>query len=304
MTTSSQAFAESSLNHLSTLQLPTLPSGTPYLLQSLTDENIEFSELATVVEKFPGIAGKLISLVNSAWSAPTSEVTSLEATCSRLGLGVVRSTSIALAVAAPFNPANCPEFDLEYYWCSVLLAADAASRLVPVSSPVHEFEPATLRAAGLLHNLGLLWLVDRLPAEVDQALAMVKHGQVESVQLALSQVLGFDQAQAGGYLGNSWALPQSLVGAMTHHLDIDLPQSLVGAMTHHLDIDFEGEYREVVITVGLAARLAAAVLKEESCPAGDARQVSLGISKEGLNAVFNQLSGQLLKTRDVAKILI
>jgi HD-like signal output (HDOD) protein len=242
MTTSSQAFAESSLNHLSTLQLPTLPSGTPYLLQSLTDENIEFSELATVVEKFPGIAGKLISLVNSAWSAPTSEVTSLEATCSRLGLGVVRSTSIALAVAAPFNPANCPEFDLEYYWCSVLLAADAASRLVPVSSPVHEFEPATLRAAGLLHNLGLLWLVDRLPAEVDQALAMVKHGQVESVQLALSQVLGFDQAQAGGYLGNSWALPQSLVGAMTHHLDID----------------FEGEYREVVITVGLAARLAAA----------------------------------------------
>jgi HD-like signal output (HDOD) protein len=288
MTTSSQAFAESSLNHLSTLQLPTLPSGTPYLLQSLTDENIEFSELATVVEKFPGIAGKLISLVNSAWSAPTSEVTSLEATCSRLGLGVVRSTSIALAVAAPFNPANCPEFDLEYYWCSVLLAADAASRLVPVSSPVHEFEPATLRAAGLLHNLGLLWLVDRLPAEVDQALAMVKHGQVESVQLALSQVLGFDQAQAGGYLGNSWALPQSLVGAMTHHLDID----------------FEGEYREVVITVGLAARLAAAVLKEESCPAGDARQVSLGISEEGLNAVFNQLSGQLLKTRDVAKILI
>jgi HD-like signal output (HDOD) protein len=288
MTTSSQAFAESSLNHLSTLQLPTLPSGTPYLLQSLTDENIEFSELATVVEKFPGIAGKLISLVNSAWSAPTSEVTSLEATCSRLGLGVVRSTSIALAVAAPFNPANCPEFDLEYYWCSVLLAADAASRLVPVSSPVHEFEPATLRAAGLLHNLGLLWLVDRLPAEVDQALAMLKHGQVESVQLALSQVLGFDQAQAGGYLGNSWALPQSLVGAMTHHLDID----------------FEGEYREVVITVGLAARLAAAVLKEESCPAGDARQVSLGISEEGLNAVFNQLSGQLLKTRDVAKILI
>jgi hypothetical protein len=83
-----------------------------------------------------------------------------------------------------------------------------------------------------------------------------------------------------------------------------LPQSLVGAMTHHLDIDFEGEYREVVITVGLAARLAAAVLKEESCPAGDARQVSLGISEEGLNAVFNQLSGQLLKTRDVAKILI
>ncbi|MDH3763599.1 MAG: HDOD domain-containing protein [Gammaproteobacteria bacterium] len=288
MTISPQAFDESRLNRLSTLQLPTLPSGTPYLLKSLTDENIEFIELAAVVEKFPGIAGKLISLVNSAWSAPTSEVTSLEATCSRLGLGVVRSTSIALAVAAPFNPANCPAFDLEYYWCSILLTADAASRLVSVSSPVHEFEPATVRAAGLLHNLGLLWLVDRLPAEVDQALGMVKRGQVESVQQALQQVLGYDQAQAGEYLGNSWALPQSLVGAMTHYLESD----------------FEGKYREVVTTVGLAARLAAAVLNERPCPGEDIRQASLGITGENLNSVFQQLSGQLVKTRDVAKILI
>jgi HD-like signal output (HDOD) protein len=89
-------------------------------------------------------------------------VTSLEATCSRLGLGVVRSTSIALAISAPFNPAKCPSFDLEYYWCSVLLTAEAASRLAAESSSKHEFEPATARAAGLLHNLGLLWLVDRL----------------------------------------------------------------------------------------------------------------------------------------------
>lgn len=127
-------FDQSTLDQMSTLQLPTLPAGAPYLLKSLTNEAIDFVGLAVVVEKFPGIAGKLISLVNSAWSAPVSEVTSLEVTCSRLGLGVVRSTSIALAIAAPFNPARCPSFDLEYYWCSVLLTAGAASKLVPVSS--------------------------------------------------------------------------------------------------------------------------------------------------------------------------
>ena len=78
--------------------------------------------------------GKLISLANSVWSAPTDEVSSLENACARLGFGVVRSTSIAIAVAAPFNPSTCPAFDLEYYWCSVLLTADVASRLVSVSS--------------------------------------------------------------------------------------------------------------------------------------------------------------------------
>ena len=160
MTVNSMHAGDSTFNQLATLQLPSMPAGAPYLLKSLTDESIDFVELASVVEKFPGIAGKLISLVNSAWSAPASEVTSLEATCSRLGLGVVRSTSIALAVASPFNSTRCPSFDLEYYWCSVLLTADAASRLVAVSSSKHEFEPATARAAGLLHNLGLLWLAD------------------------------------------------------------------------------------------------------------------------------------------------
>jgi HD-like signal output (HDOD) protein len=279
---------ESTLNQLSTLQLPSLPAGAPYLLKSLTNETIDFVELASVVEKFPGIAGKLISLVNSAWSAPVSEVTSLETTCSRLGLGVVRSTSIALAIAAPFNSAKCPSFDLENYWCSVLLTADAASRLAPVASPKHEFEPATARAAGLLHNLGLLWLVDRLPVEVDQALTLVKNNQVESMQQALTQILGIDQAQAGGYLGNSWALPEPLVSTMTHY-----PEA-----------DYQGSQCELVTTVGLAARLVSAILKEEPCFEQDIRLSRLGISEENLNKVFEQVKGQLVITRDIAKILM
>jgi HD-like signal output (HDOD) protein len=288
MTTNLQHSDDITLDQLSTLQLPTLPSGTPYLLESLTDENIDFVELAAVVEKFPSIAGKLISLVNSAWSAPATEVTSLEATCSRLGLGVVRSTSIALAVAAPFNPSNCPAFDLEYYWCSVLLTADAASRLVSVSSPEHEFDPATLRAAGLLHNLGLLWLVDRLPTEVDQALISVKNNEAETVANALTQVLGYDQAQAGEHLGNSWALPAPLVAAMAHYPEVE----------------YQGAYREIVTTVGLATRLVSAVLNEETSPELDIRQSRLGITGENLNNVFAELNGQLVKTRNIAKILI
>lgn len=288
MSTIPQRADLSGLEQLSTLQLPTLPSGTPYLLESLTDENIDFVELAAIVEKFPGIAGKLISLVNSAWSAPASEVTSLEATCSRLGLGVVRSTSIALAVATPFNPANCPAFDLEYYWCSVLLTADASSRLVSVASPPHEFEPATLRAAGLLHNLGLLWLVDRQPAEVDRALTMLAGQQFESLQQALQQVLGYDQAQAGEYLGNSWKLPRPLITAMAH-----FPQ-----------VDYRGDYCEIVNTVGLAAELVSALLRQEACPENDPRMWGLGITGEDLHSVFAQLEGQLSKTRDIAKILI
>jgi HD-like signal output (HDOD) protein len=288
MTTTLKRADESKLFQLSTLQLPTLPAGTPFLLKSLTNENIDFIELAAIVEKFPSIAGKLISLVNSAWSAPASAVSSLETTCSRLGFGVVRSTSIALAIATPFNPTKCSSFDPEYFWCSALLTADAASRLVPISSSRNDLEPATARAAGLLHNLALLWLVDKLPAELDQALTMVKNNQTESLQQALIHVLGFDQQQAGGHLGSNWALPVPLVEAMTHYPEIN----------------YQGSQREIVTTVGLAVKLVSAVLKEEPCPEQDVRLSGLGIAEENLAAVFEQLNGQLVKTQAIAKVLI
>jgi HD-like signal output (HDOD) protein len=276
------------LDQLSSLQLPTLPAGTPFLLKSLTNENIEFNELAAVIEKFPSIAGKLISLANSAWSAPASAVTSLETACSRLGFGVVRSTGIALAVASPFNPTNCLSFDPEYFWCSALLTADAASRLASISSSGNNVVPSTARAGGLLHNLAVLWLVDKLPAEVDQALTMVEKNQFASLQEALLYVLGFDQMLAGGHLARSW----------------DLPAPLVEAMAHYPETSYQGAQNEIVTTVGLAVKLVSAVLKEEPCPDQDIRLSSLGITEENLSNVFAQLNELLVKTRAIAKVLI
>jgi len=276
------------LYQLSTLQLPTLPAGTPFLLKSLTNENIDFVELALLLENFPSIAGKLISLANSAWSAPTSEVTSLEATCSRLGLSIVKSTSIALAIAAPFNPTRCLSFDPEHFWCSALLTADAASRLALISSSNNDLESSTVRAAGLLHNLALLWLVDKLPDEVDQAYQRVKDSKAESLHQALVQILGFNQQQAGQHLGNSWALPELLVSAMTHYPEVN----------------YQGSSLEIVTTVGLAVKLVLATLQGESCPEPDIRLSILGITEEKFTTVFEQLSQQLEKTRTIAKVLI
>jgi HD-like signal output (HDOD) protein len=279
---------EYKLSRLSTLQLPTLPTGVPFLLKSLTNEDIEFIELATLMEKFPSIVGKLVSLANSAWSSPIAEVTSLEVTCSRLGLDVVKSTSIGLAIAAPFNPMRCSSFDAEYFWSSALLTADAASRLLAVSSANSDLESSTARTAGLLHNLALLWLVDKLPAEVDQAITMVKNNQIESLRQAFVHILGFDQQQAGRQLGSSWALPEPLVESMSHYADTC----------------YQGPQRTIVTTVGLAAKLVSAVLKEEPCPTADTRLASLGITEEKLTRVFDQLNEQLVKVRTMASVLI
>ena len=279
-------------NELSSLKLPTLPAGTPFLLQSLTNEDIEFTELAELLEKFPSIAGKLISLANSAWSAPASEISSLEVTCSRLGFGVVRSTSIALAVAAPFDATKCADFEPELFWCSSLMTANAASALASALASETTCaklpEPSTARAAGLLHNLGLLWLVDRVPDTVSQALASVANDPSLSLGRALMQVQGFDHAEAGGYLARAW----------------NLPEPLIMALRHYRDADYRGPQQAVVNCVGLAADLVASVLRETPCPDPDARLAGLGADEACLQRIHETLRAQLPKIRTIARLLV
>jgi hypothetical protein len=117
---------------------------------------------------------------------------------------------------------------------------------------------------------------------------MVNKKQLESLQQALIQVVGFDQLQAGGHLGLSWALPNRLVQAMAHYLEVS----------------YQGSEREIVATVGLAVKMVSALLKEEPCPEPDSRLSVLGITEENFKTAFAQLDQQLVKTRAIAKVLI
>lgn len=279
---------ETRIGELSTLRLPTLPTGTTFLMESLMDAEIEFIEVAGVVEKFPSIAGKLISLANSVWSAPVCEITSLEVACSRLGFGVVRSTSIALAIAAPFDSAKCPAFDTETFWCSALLVAEAASELALAARCIHKPESSTARAAGLLHNLGLLWLADKLPDQINQVLLMREAEQAKSLQQALKQTLGFDNAQAGSQLAKAW----------------ELPAPLAMAMAHYQDIDYSGPQAAIVNIVGLASRSASSILREAPCPQADKRLSHLGISTEDYGEIHSKIGEQMAKIRAAAHIFV
>lgn len=275
------------LERLSSRQIPVLPPGAPYLLKSLTDDNIDFAALAGIIERFPTIAGRLIALVNSAWSSPVNTIISLEMVCSRLGLGVVRSISIALAIASPFDPNRCPGFNAEAFWSSTLMTADAASLLAPVASSVNGLEPSTARAAGLLHNLGLLWLATQLPDEVHQIFLSVEKKQSSSLRQAFSQLVGFDYLEAGEQLGNAW----------------NLPEPLVMAMAHYAEPDFQGCHWETANLVGVAASLVSAAQQDAPWPASDSRLERLGITTSAAEKILVQLSPQLEKTRQLAKIL-
>ena len=195
--------------------VPVLLPGLPYLLAALGDEDVDLDVLATAIRCFPTIAGRLVALANSAWVSPKRPVISLLDACAVLGLRMVRCVSFALAVGRPFDPSRCPGFDVERYWCTALLTAEGAALLSQHLGD--ECHPDTAHTAGLLHNLGLMWLADSQPTQTATALQVAAADEGFDVAQALYAATGSDYCVAGGRLSEAWQLPDTLTTAIRYH---------------------------------------------------------------------------------------
>lgn len=196
-------------------QLSMPPEALPKLMEALGNSELGPSELARIIEQFPSIGARLVALVNSAWSAPVEPMLSIERACSHLGLRLVHSVSISLAVMAPFDPTRCPGFESEIYWCNTFLVADSAAQLAACANTDGVLSPDTARTAGLFYNLGLLWLADNFPRETERALITAREEGID-INESLRVYCGTDACQMGGRLGRAWGLPQGLVAAIEH----------------------------------------------------------------------------------------
>jgi len=261
-------------------EVPVLPPGISWLLEALADDEIELGRLAGVIETFPGIAAKLVAVANSAWAAPRVPIVGVREACVRLGLQVVRSIAIALAVATPFDPGRCPGFDPERFWSSALLCAEAADALASFVDGHSD----GLRTAGLIHHLGLLWLADQRGVETAEAIEARDAGAVPSLEQALSERLGLGYCTVGACLGRAWGLPAPLTTAMAEHRRPD----------------YRGPYWRMAAAVGLAAALAARIL----AGAGETPSSSaLAVPDERLGALVERLEARREAMRAMAQAL-
>lgn len=201
-------------------QLSMPPEALPKLMEALGDSEIGPRELANIIEQFPSIGARLVSLVNSAWSAPVEPILSIERACAHLGLRLVHSVSISLAVMAPFDPGRCRSFESEIYWCNTFLVADSAAQLAVCANTDNMLLPETARTAGLFHNLGLLWLADNFPEETERALLAARDDGID-LNESLRVFCRADACQIGGRLGRAWGLPQGLIAAIEHRCNPD-----------------------------------------------------------------------------------
>ena len=205
-----------------------LPSPSPVVL-ALYDalENGGAEEIAHIIESEPALAARLLRLANSAFYGASPVATVREAVV-KVGTTEVAALVLSTEIMRIFYGIPERRFNMQSFWEHSLQTA-CFSRVLSRFSPVAQLAP--LWMCGLLHDIGKLLLVRRLPIEYGDVLKDIEDG-VPALEAEMEN-LGTTHTEVGGRLLKSWKLPELFAACASRHhetfTDLVTPESIVGA---------------------------------------------------------------------------
>jgi len=219
-------------------ELPPLSHTAQSLIEMLGDDDVDIGPLSEVIDRSPAIAARVVGLARSAYFGQVAGVESVQdAIIKVLGLSLVKSVALGIALSGGLDAARCAGFSVERYWSGALLTANLG-RLLSLRARAPLMPGAdNAYLCGLLHSIGMLTFAHLLPTQLSEVLrraaAQPERGMVEWER----ELIGVDHAEVGGWLMERWHLP---------------PEVCASAQ-HHNDPDYRGPYWQAALLTGLCA---------------------------------------------------
>lgn len=194
-----------------TLRLLSPPDVFIKLSRMVDDPSCSAGALARTIMGDPVLSARLLRLANSPFYGFPSRIDTIGRAVTVIGTRALRD--LVLAVSAPGIFAKMPILDMRAFWEHSLRSA-ALARLL--ASRCRLAEPESLFAAGLLHDVGQLIILAKLP-EIGRETRWRALDCGVALHLVEQEVIGFDHAEVGGELLRQWQLPRSLWEAVACH---------------------------------------------------------------------------------------
>jgi len=268
-------------------QLPNLSPNVQRLLDCCGNPDVSQTELAGVLSESPTIAARLLGLSNSAFFGQQGRVHSLTHAISVLGLITVRSVAVSLSLSGMFKVKHCPHFSAETYWCTSIMTALMANEINGDIRADLRPAPDSVYMAGLLHNIGLLAMVQLYPGEMELAFTAYEENPERNLGEYVKDRLDATQYQAGVWVGSKWHLPEDIL--------------LV--MEYHYDRNYRGKHWPLVLLEGLCASWASQIINGWDEPSPETESLAaLGLPEERIDALWKQMKGRLKSIQEVSSL--
>ncbi len=211
--------------------IPTLPEVVNKLIKLVNDPNADAHLVGDLVSRDPGIAAKMLRMVNSVYYGLKEPIHDLEHAVTVLGFKTLRSLAMSVSVINAFQQQSAC-FSMKAYWTHSVVAGGLA-RLV--SQRCRHRDPELTFTIGLLRHIGRLVLVENAPDET-RAIIAVAHKLQWPFHRAAREVIDTDDAEVGAWLAEHWELAPEIRDAIRHQYQLDLvPDRAVFAALHVAD---------------------------------------------------------------------
>ena len=226
------------------IEIPILPSSRARALTILSEPEPEPEEIAEVVRSDPALAGAVLRASNSAWSAPRAPIDAIDRAIIRIG---TRETMRVVGVAVLANTfTNLQSASIDpWEFCRHVVACALMTEVI-VDPGSSRGVRAAAYTAGLLHDIGRLAMADADPLAYTRAVEATELGV--DIREAERREFGYDHAEHGEQVAETWQVPDELVEPIGAHHGDDAAVPLAAAVRHARRISWslgigDGVYR-------------------------------------------------------------
>ena len=183
-------------------------------VQSLAESpNTTAEDIAEIVGKDTALTSRLLKLVNSAYFRLPRKVDTVTRAINLIGIRELRNLTLAASAAEVFSRVPGELIDMATFWQHSVYCGLVARHLAQRCSVLHS---ERLFTAGLLHDVGRLLMLMKLPENTAQAESLRILSKKDVCELE-QELIGFDHAEVGNALLQHWNMPSNLCASVLYH---------------------------------------------------------------------------------------
>jgi HD-like signal output (HDOD) protein len=196
-------------------RIPSMPSIYAELQAMMSDPDFDLTQVATVIGRDPGLAVKVLQIVNSAFYGLRQRVADLGHAVVVLGSNVVSALVLGVTIQDQFSMLGASRHILDREWRFAVETSKAAKAIAEDSAPGRRLAEAAF-LAGLLHNVGRLILA----ANYADRFASVDWPDDRRAMVSLERsTFGAGHPELGALLLGTWGLADDLVDAVAYYVE-------------------------------------------------------------------------------------
>ncbi len=216
-------------------------------LTSNLDSNVQ--EISKVLSSDQTLTAKVLMLSNSSFYGRPKEVMTLDEAIPILGFFAVRSMVIATSAQTMYSSGG-EDNPREWLWRHSLSTAVAARQIAgDLKHPTRE----EIFIAALLHDIGKLVLMQKLPEQYQHVIEAVGRGDGSFLTIENEQ-FGFNHCDVAEVLLEQWSFPNRLIEAIReHHRPVEIveeeppPIAYMIQLSNYLAKKIENRFGEIDI---------------------------------------------------------